>query len=102
MLLLQQGKKWPYPLQRFEADTHITLLFGRQCKNNHCLHNEPCTHSYLAIQEYTPFCYLRKGGSYKCKGQCGLVYVQKTKKKVVLSDKALLKHQRELARLEMN
>jgi hypothetical protein len=74
MFLLQQGKKWSHPLQRFKADPYLTVLSWWQCKNSHYLHNEPCAYSYWAIQEHSSVCDLCKGGYYKCTCQCGDVW----------------------------
>ena len=89
MFLLQEGKKWSYPLHRLhrlKADTSITVLFGRQCKNGTMnpghTHIDQSTNTLLFAT-------------------CAKEVVTNAQVNVMMSDKALLKYlQRELVRLE--
>lgn len=56
--LMQQGKKWAYPLQRFKAHSYIAVIFRRQRENCYYLHNEPSTLPSRAIQEHAFVCKL--------------------------------------------
>nr|XP_020151599.2 LOW QUALITY PROTEIN: kinesin-like protein KIN-7H [Aegilops tauschii subsp. strangulata] len=85
---LSKGRNGHIPYRDSKL-TRILQSSGRQCKNSHCLHHEPSTHSYEQSRNTLLF------------ATCAKEVVTNAQVNVVMSDKALLKHlQRELARLE--